>query len=96
VGLHVKVVNYLKSRYVKFSFGALALFCASFSAQAIEVAESGHSKSYAAINTIDGILSAESRWTSKGDGQWVRYNLEDVMTISSVDVAFHAGVSRIY
>ena len=71
-------------------------FAKAGSLEALEVRASSHLNNYIVQNTIDGDLSAESRWTSEGEGEWVRYNLENVEKISSVDIAFHLGVNRTY
>jgi hypothetical protein len=52
------------------------------------------SGSYVPANTIDGNLG--TRWTSSGDGQWIRYDLGSSKTVSYVKVAFYAGDTRTY
>ncbi|MFF5106628.1 chondroitinase-B domain-containing protein [Streptomyces sp. NPDC000134] len=43
-------------------------------------------------NTLDNDLS--TRWSSEGDGAWVRYDLGSVRTVGSVSIAWHQGDSR--
>lgn len=43
-------------------------------------------------NTIDGNLG--TRWSAEGVGEWVEYELDDVYSIQSVNVAFTNGTSR--
>jgi hypothetical protein len=43
-------------------------------------------------NTIDNNLS--TRWSSQGDGQWIRYDLGSSKTVGYVSVAFHQGDIR--
>ena len=43
-------------------------------------------------NTVDGSLA--TRWSANGDGQWIRYDLGQVRTVSSVRVAVYNGNSR--
>ena len=44
------------------------------------------------VNTVDGSLT--TRWSANGDGQWIRYDLGGVRTISRVTVAAYAGNTR--
>ena len=43
-------------------------------------------------NTIDGDLN--TRWSAKGDGQWVSYDLGSFKTLSEIRIAWHAGWRR--
>ena len=43
-------------------------------------------------NTLDGDLS--SRWSAKGDGQWIKYDLGQVKKIDAIDIAFYRGNLR--
>lgn len=43
-------------------------------------------------NTVDGKTS--TRWSANGDGQWIRYDLQALKTVSFVKVAWHSGSSR--
>ncbi|MBB4779272.1 discoidin domain-containing protein [Streptomyces rapamycinicus] len=43
-------------------------------------------------NTLDNNLS--TRWSSEGDGAWIRYDLGSAQTVGSVLVAWHQGDSR--
>lgn len=46
-----------------------------------------------AANTLDGNLN--SRWSAQGDGQWITYDLGRIELITSVDIAFYLGNTRI-
>lgn len=43
-------------------------------------------------NAIDNDLS--TRWSAQGAGQWIRFDLGDVYTVASVDIAWHLGDQR--
>ncbi len=43
-------------------------------------------------NTLDDNLS--TRWSADGDGQWIKYDLGSVRTVSYVSVAFYMGDQR--
>ncbi|QFU88347.1 polysaccharide lyase family 7 protein [Amycolatopsis sp. YIM 10] len=43
-------------------------------------------------NTLDDDLS--TRWSAKGDGVWIRYDLGSAQTIGSVSLAWHQGDTR--
>jgi len=43
-------------------------------------------------NTVDNSLA--TRWSANGDGQWIRYDLGSVRTLSYVNVAFYNGNLR--
>ena len=43
-------------------------------------------------NTLDNNLS--TRWSSEGDGAWIRYDLGLAQTVGSVSVAWHQGDNR--
>ncbi len=43
-------------------------------------------------NTIDGNLS--TRWSSKGDGEWIQYDLGRIITVDDLDIAFHKSNTR--
>jgi hypothetical protein len=45
-----------------------------------------------AANTVDGSLS--TRWSASGDGQWIRYDLGAVKTVSFLKFAMYSGASR--
>ena len=44
-------------------------------------------------NTLDGSLA--TRWSAQGNGQWILFDLGASKTITSVDVAWHQGNTRI-
>jgi hypothetical protein len=46
-----------------------------------------------AENTIDGDYG--TRWSAKGDGQWIRYEFELCDTVAFVGIAFHQGDKRV-
>ena len=43
-------------------------------------------------NTYDGNLS--TRWSAKGEGEWIVHALDDVYHVQSVDIAFYQGDQR--
>ena len=43
-------------------------------------------------NTLDGDL--QTRWSAEGDGQWILYDLDTLVWLRSVSVAFFMGDSR--
>ncbi len=45
-------------------------------------------------NTVDGSLA--TRWSSNGDGKWIRYDLGSTKTVEYVKIAWLNGDSRVY
>jgi hypothetical protein len=45
-------------------------------------------------NTIDGNFSPDSKWSSKGDGQWIQFTFESPVNIDTVSIAFFRGDER--
>lgn len=45
-----------------------------------------------AANTIDGDLN--TRWSAAGDGQWIRFDLDAIQSITAVGIAFYPGDQR--
>jgi len=43
-------------------------------------------------NTVDNNLG--TRWSANGDGQWIKYDLGSVRTLSSARIAFYSGDQR--
>jgi hypothetical protein len=43
-------------------------------------------------NTLDGSLA--TRWSAKGDNQWIRYDLGTTKTVTSVKIAWYKGNKR--
>lgn len=43
-------------------------------------------------NTVDGSL--QTRWSARGSGQWIEWDLGSVQTISAAKIAFYKGASR--
>jgi dihydroxyacetone kinase DhaKLM complex PTS-EIIA-like component DhaM len=43
-------------------------------------------------NTIDGNLT--TRWSAKGDGQWIQYDLGSSHTLNQLAIAFYQGNQR--
>ncbi|WP_036346786.1 polysaccharide lyase family 7 protein [Micromonospora sp. CNB394] len=43
-------------------------------------------------NTVDGDLS--TRWSGKGDGAWIRYDLGSSAKVASIGIAWHRGDQR--
>ncbi len=60
-------------------------------AYSLEVIASSHDGNLPS-NTIDGSLS--TRWSAKGEGQWIRYDLQDNYKIDDIDIAFYKGSER--
>ena len=61
---------------------------------AITVTASDHD-GHGPENTLDNSLDGESRWSALGNGAWIQYDMNEVTTISGVDIAFYRGDSRI-
>ncbi|ATB27089.1 chondroitinase-B domain-containing protein [Melittangium boletus] len=45
-------------------------------------------------HTVDGDVS--TRWSAKGDGQWIQFNLGALKKVAFVKIAFHEGASRTF
>lgn len=76
---------------------ALASAAYSFAAVQINVPKSAvtaSSNADKAGNTVDGRLW--TRWSASGDGQWIRYDLGSMRTLTEVAVAWYRGSSRQY
>src|SRR6266849_1103224 len=43
-------------------------------------------------NTLDNSLA--TRWSARGDGQWIRYELGTIVTMDHVDIAWYVGDTR--
>ncbi|WP_261177594.1 discoidin domain-containing protein [Anaerobacillus sp. CMMVII] len=43
-------------------------------------------------NTIDGDLG--TRWSANGDGEWIKYDLGSIQTLSHIKLAWHNGHTR--
>src|SRR2546422_2821693 len=43
-------------------------------------------------NTLDQNL--DTRWSTNGDGQWIRYDLGAVATVDHLDIAWYLGDAR--
>jgi hypothetical protein len=43
-------------------------------------------------NTVDGSLG--TRWSANGDGQWIKYDLGSVSTVTHASLAFYSGDQR--
>lgn len=44
-------------------------------------------------NTIDGDLS--TRWSAEGDGQWLKFDLQQLYSLSAIKIAFFKGDQRV-
>tara|TARA_R110002072_G_scaffold2280_1_gene18809 strand:+ start:15539 stop:17326 length:1788 start_codon:yes stop_codon:yes gene_type:complete len=44
------------------------------------------------MNTIDGNLA--TRWSAKGDGQWIKFDLGSKQKVDDIDIAFYKGNER--
>jgi hypothetical protein len=60
--------------------------------QITATAESSHSGKNSVAKTIDGNLG--TRWASRGDGQWVQYDLGSQQTVHGVTVAWYQGDTK--
>ena len=65
-----------------------------FSIPSTAVTASSTYSTYWPSNTMDGSLS--TRWTSVGTNQWIQYDLGATNLVSSMDLAFYDGDSRLY
>jgi hypothetical protein len=63
----------------------------STSAMALTVTSSD-SDGNGAANTIDNNLN--TRWSANGDGQWIKYDLGQTLTIDDLSIAFYKGADR--
>ena len=50
---------------------------------------------HAPENTLDNDPSPDSRWSAKGDGEWIQYDLGSIIGVQDVAIAFYKGNSRI-
>ncbi|BES70161.1 hypothetical protein RE428_11790 [Marinobacter nanhaiticus D15-8W] len=75
---------------------ASALLTFSVSASGMTIATASSDNGYVPSNTLDGSLANWSRWTSKGDGEWIRFDLGNVRLVKAVDLAFQRGNAREY
>ena len=76
-----------------FVLALLAFGISSHNAWGMTVTASADGQS--ANNTVDGSLEPSSRWSAKGDGQWIQYDLEQMRTLNTVDIAFFNGDQQI-
>lgn len=44
------------------------------------------------INTLDGDLN--TRWSAQGHGEWIQYDMEALLGLVKIDIAFHKGEER--
>lgn len=52
------------------------------------------SENYKPAKAVDGFLSNSSRWSSKGDGKWIKFDLGGETTIDHLDTAWLAAGKR--
>ncbi len=86
--IHVSLVKHIFAPLV-FLFASAGVI-----AQTVDVASvtaSGHDGNLP-TNTLDGDLG--TRWSAKGDGQWIRYDLGAVSRIQAISIAFFRGDQR--
>ena len=57
-----------------------------------EVIASDHRNEHVAANTLDGELT--TRWSAHGDGAWIRFDLGEERTLTSVAIAWYKGDER--
>lgn len=70
----------------------LLLGCSLVSANI--TATSSSDDGHVAENTLDGSLAGWSRWSSKGDWEWIQYDLGEPQQLLAVEIAFHRGDQR--
>lgn len=58
----------------------------------VSAVTASESDSNVPANTTDGNLG--TRWSSQGDGEWIRYQLDDTYTVTSIDIAWYQGNTR--
>lgn len=58
----------------------------------VSLTASSHRDPNVPANTIDNNL--RTRWSARGDGQWIRYDLGSAACIQEVAIAWHQGNSR--
>ena len=56
------------------------------------VSASGFKAGFGPENTIDGDLA--TLWAADGDGQWIEYDLGEVVSVARVFIAWYAGDQR--
>lgn len=69
----------------------LASMIFATSAQAVSVKASNNDGN-GAENTIDSDLS--TRWSAKGDGEWIQYDLGSSKNVSAIEIALYKGDQR--
>lgn len=57
-------------------------------------ASSSDSQDHLPVNTLDGSLDGNSRWSAYGKGQWIMFDLGKIQNIQSVKMAFYRGDQR--
>lgn len=77
-------------------FLAIGLLAYCTSAAGTIIATASSDNGYVPSNTLDGSLAGWSRWTSKGDGEWIRFDLGEMRRVTAVDIAFQRGDRRAY
>lgn len=60
----------------------------------VNASDDGTNDGHGPRNTIDGSLSAESRWSSYGSSKWIEYDLGHEVMVTDLDVAFYRGDQR--
>lgn len=58
----------------------------------IEAVDASSNDGNVPANTLDSSLS--TRWSAEGDGEWIRYELEEEADVTSIDIAWHQGDQR--
>jgi hypothetical protein len=61
--------------------------------QSITVTASGYQDPNIPENTLDDDLG--TRWSAEGDGQWIKFDLGSIKTLTAVRIAFFQGASRV-
>lgn len=74
-------------------FGALiAGQCLAQQSLAAVTVSASYDDGNKASNTLDGNLS--TRWSAKGDGQWIKFDLGSSQKVDDIDIAFYKGNYR--
>ncbi len=64
----------------------------------VSISASWSDKNYLPINTVDGSLDPESRWSSNSNdarGSWIQFELAESIEITEVSIAFFKGNERV-
>lgn len=69
--------------------------CGVTKLEVIEASDDGsYNNNYSPEKAIDGFLTNSSRWSSKGDGKWIQFDLGGETTIDSIKTAWLSADKR--